>query len=46
MQLVASQHLAESLFPHHDKMPFFDNFQAGTMGIVSASDRRKIQAFS
>ncbi|ESW92892.1 hypothetical protein X772_02250 [Mesorhizobium sp. LSJC280B00] len=34
------------LFPHHDKMPSFDNFQAGTMSIVSASDRRKIQAFS
>ncbi|ESX82491.1 hypothetical protein X759_03920 [Mesorhizobium sp. LSHC420B00] len=34
MQLVASQHLAECLFPHHDKVSSFDNFQA------SASEHR------
>jgi hypothetical protein len=27
MQLVASQHLAESLCPHHDRALSFDNLQ-------------------
>jgi hypothetical protein len=45
MQLVASQHLAESLCPHHDKASSFANFQTTAPPSPSRFDRRKDSGF-